>query len=375
VLNVFEPTIREMRSILHVYEEKLATAQGRSTLYPTDLTRHFLTSRATPSDIRMKISLIETQLAKLGFNTRDLPTHVAQYTLDEKKLGEFLGDDPTQAGSRRVVHDVDCVAGVLTHRRGHASDSWDTARAVFVSSNSRTIDSVIRWYRDQGGKGLPPIVHSLYLSNLAWLKKPASAATLKVNELLALCAAALRPSRATWNRFLGHLRSLEASGALESDEVTAILANGLVEGILIDAGVDEDSDAATLGEVIDRVKETYRREATAEVAAARREALDRKADATRVQATVQSRARTIGRGISWLLAGLMGGSFAVGTGISIDTAVGGSAPGLPFILLAAVPLALAGLLGLISGFNLRSWQMAVEERVSRLLAGWLLGSP
>lgn len=373
-LNIFEPTLREMRAILHVYEEKLGTARGRASLYPTDMTRHFLRAGATPSDVRQQSALLAHTLTQLGFNIREVPKHEARYTLDEQKLGKLLGEGRGNERSHRVLHDVDCVAGVLTSRRGSVSDSWDTARAVFVSSNSATIDSVVAWYGDEEGKGLPPIVHYLYLSNLAWLKKPASAAKLKVNELVALCAAALRPSRAGWNRFLDHLRKLEASGALASDEVTAILANGLTDSILFDAAVDEDSDAASLNEVVERVKETYRQEATAEVAAARRDALAQAAVATRVQTNVRTRATSLGRAVAWALSLLIAGGFATGSVISLISASGGTVPGLLPLLLAAVPLTLGGLASLLWGFHLMAWRAAVEERVSRSVARWLLGA-
>ena len=59
IVDVFEPTIKEMRQILSVYEDKVGTSTGRQSLRPTELTRHILSSRFTPSDIRTKGVLIE----------------------------------------------------------------------------------------------------------------------------------------------------------------------------------------------------------------------------------------------------------------------------------------------------------------------------
>ncbi|HVA61577.1 MAG TPA: hypothetical protein VNG13_13735 [Mycobacteriales bacterium] len=375
ILNLFTTTVREMRAILSVYEDKLATAKGRAELYATPMTRHFLTTGQSPSDIRVQASLIERRLASLGFNVRDLPAHEARFTLDEAKLAKSLAGSSGNDHSQRVIHDVDCVAGVLTWRRGMVSESWDTARAVFVTTSGETIDSVAQWYQDEGGQGLPPIVHHLYLSNLAWLKKPASAAKLKVNELIAVCVAALRPSKPAWKAFVAHLRKLEASGILVSDEVTAILASGLTDRILVDAEVDEDSDADSLNEVVERVKETYRQEATVEVNAAKQAALEHQAEAARLRTQLRSRAHSVARVVSWSLALVLGASFIAGTVLSVVSGATSSSPDLWAILLAAVPLAIAALLGVLWGFNLKSWRVTLELRLSDVIASWLQTTP
>lgn len=51
-LAVFDKTVTEIRRILRVYEDHLATADGIASLYPTDVTRYVLTHRLSPSDIR-----------------------------------------------------------------------------------------------------------------------------------------------------------------------------------------------------------------------------------------------------------------------------------------------------------------------------------
>jgi hypothetical protein len=153
VLDVFEPTVREMRRILAVYEDRIGTSEGRASLYQTELTRHFLTTHATPSDIRTKSSLIEREIRKLGFNVRERPARQAEFTLDEKDLATRLAERPGAENVPRVVHDVDCVAGVLSYRRGQTSESLDNARAVFVTSSGLPVQHTCRWYREQGGAG------------------------------------------------------------------------------------------------------------------------------------------------------------------------------------------------------------------------------
>lgn len=118
---------------------------------------------------------------------------------------------------------------------------------------------------------MPPIIHVALLSNLAWLKRPAAAPNLKIHELVALCSAAVRPSSALWQAFTRHLRSLETLGTLNSDQAAAIVASELTESLLLDLQEElpdeDDVDASTLHEVVERVREDFESKARAQALA------------------------------------------------------------------------------------------------------------
>jgi hypothetical protein len=373
-LNAFDTTLREMRRILDVHEKHIGTSAGRMLLRPSDLTRFLLTARFSPSDVREQNALLELNLGGLGVNIRQLPAHRAESTLDEKNLASRLADKPDGESADRVTHDVDCVAGILTMRAGQSSDTLDDARFVFASTGALTVRNTTAWYRSQGGAGVAPMIHYLVLSNLAWLKKPSSASGLKVHELMALCVAALRPSRATWQTFVRYLKSLERSGRLSSDEVTAMVANSLTDRVLADEDVDEDSDAATLSEVVERIKANYSQVAADEVGRATALAAKSEAEALRIRHHINRRARGLARVLTWTVATLLALSFVAGTLISIDAAVTGSSPSASALLLAILPLAIFGLLSLLSGFHLLGWRAEAEDRITRLFDRWIAGS-
>ena len=372
VLDVFEPTIREMRRVLSVYEDRIGTEEGRLSLYPTDLTRYFLTNHYSPSDIRMHSALVERNLRNLGVNVRDLPARKPRLTLNEADLSSRLAERPGGENVPRVVHDVDCVAGVITFRGGGAADALDHAKAVFVTTSGLTVRHTLSWYSDEGGRGFPPIIHYLVLSNLAWLKRPASAVKLKLHELVALCAAALRPSRAAWEAFIGHLRRLQNSGELSSDEVTAIVASELADRVLLEADIDDDSDASTLSEVVDRVKADYRAEASLEVASAKAAAEVSEAEALRIRNHLEGRARLIAKISCWALAGVVALALFAATATTIVIAVKGESPGALWVVITVI-LAAAGLASLYWGIHLNGARQWLEERVARRLKGWMGG--
>lgn len=389
ILDVFEPTIQEMKRILSVYEDRIGTSSGRASLYPTDLTHHLVTTRATPSDIRMESSLLEHKLRQLAFNIREVPDRVPRWTLDERALNSALSSQPDDENLPRVVHDVDCIAGVLVYRRGTTSDSLDNAEAVFVTDSGLTVQNTKSWYDGEGGLGVPPIIHQISLANFAWLKKPASAAKLPLNELVALCVAAIRPTRRMWQRFVQQLKLLEESGSISSDEAAAIIASDLTKQMLVDEELTDDSDAASLSEAVERIKAAYKAEADAairdantmaqrsaqeaevKIREAESNALSREEEALRLQTHVANRARGIAAFLSWTLAALFALSFVIGVALSISDTSGAKKPSTLALILAIGPLATAGLFSVLWGFHLKAWQRLMEDRFAKWITHWM----
>lgn len=258
----FDKTVAEMRRILSVYEHLLATPTGSLSLYPTDLTRHALDTHMSPSDMRLKIATLEEQLRSVNVTIREVPRHEREYTLDETSLQACLVDPRNgDRETKRIHHDVDCIAGVLTLRRGSQSDALERARFVFATTSGRVVRSAQAWYRAQGQSDFPPIIHYRALTSIAWLKKPAAAPGVMVHELAALCAGAIRPSREVMDRTLAALRTMMAEGVISSDEAIAVAASALLEPLLAQLDDETDPDADTIADAIARVRRSYRDEA------------------------------------------------------------------------------------------------------------------
>ncbi|WP_258724408.1 hypothetical protein [Cellulomonas sp. NS3] len=367
---VFKTTVREMRAILALYESKLGSHAGRKSLYQTDITRHLLTTGATPADMRTANSLLERSLSELGVTVVDTPTHVAAYTLDEAELANRLAAHPGGDRQPRVLHDVDCIAAILTLRAGMEPESLDQAKAVFVTSSALTVRNATSWFRDEDGAGIPPILHYFTMSNFAWLKKPAGAASLKMHELIALCGAALRPTRNVWEAFLSNLNRLEESSVVSSDEVAAIMANSLTDRLLADEDIGNDPDASTLTEVVERVKESLIGEAADRVADTDRKVAKLEDERTRQEAVTTARAKQVGNIVAHTAAAALIASFTLGTFAGVQSIALGR-PSAWSILFGAAPLAIGALLGVLWGFNVRTWREKVAARCATAVARWL----
>jgi hypothetical protein len=258
----FSRTLDEMRRILSLYEERLATTSGRLSLHPTPLTQYFLSARLSPADIRVISATLFQRLEKVGIKVRDLPAHLDPYTLNEDTLAKSLSSpEHPNLDSPRIRHDVDCIAGVLTVRHGHVSTSIERSKAIFCTSSGSVVRAIQQWYFTEGEHGTPPIIHQAALSSIAWLKKPAAAPSVKIHELSAVCLAIMRPTRATWSKFVNTLTRLRTDGTISDDETAAIVASELTEPLLARLDDDFEPDSDSIQETIERVRDTYRREA------------------------------------------------------------------------------------------------------------------
>jgi hypothetical protein len=378
-LGVFDVTLKEVRRILTVYEDHLATSQGRESLHPTVVTRHVLTKKYTPSDVREIGALLETRLLDIGVQVRELPKRKSQYTLGEEALTRKLATrDAVRPNSHRkngsdprAQHDVDCIAGVLTIRAGRTALSFDHSRAVFATASWMTLKNAVEWFEEQELKDVPPIIHHLALSNIAWLKKPAHAVKLQLHELVALCSAVLVPSRKIWDGFLGHLRRMRDRGEVSSDEVTAIVASSLTDNLLIEQDRDDDDfDAESFTEIAERIKATYQEKSSKEVAAAEQKARELELDSLRVRSAARKRATSISKAICNVIIALVVPVLIIGTVLAVP---GVRAQPGPRDWIPGSLLGLIGLMGILWGFDLRGSRTWLHERLSRRIEVWMIG--
>jgi hypothetical protein len=268
---VFDRTLDEIRAILGQYESRLGTSAGIRSLRPTPVSRHVLTTlRWQPSDASQWAALLPRKIQALGVQIREVPEYRRESTLDEKQLISLLrapGQGPEEADyDNRIAHDVRCIGAVLTLRACHTTDTYDNCRAVLATKTGLLVKHAREWYSAQGQHGVPPVVHVLSLTSIAWLKRPVACPHLTLQEMVALCSAALTPSQRTWSLFLGHLGKLCESGEMDCAEAVSIVANRITDAQLARFEDSVDPDSVTVAEVVERVRAAERAEMTAEIA-------------------------------------------------------------------------------------------------------------
>ena len=290
-LLAFERTVNEVETILGVYEHKLGSQTGVRSLYPTPLTYHFVSVKATPADIRQEIALLRNSLAKFGIRIREFPLHNSKYTEDEQALADTL-KDPTkspESDDARVWHDVEAIAAVITLRAGTRPKRVENANYVFVSDSSQTVSNAARWYRETYPSGVEPIVHFQSVTNTAWLVRSADGSNVPMHELVAICQAVLRPSTEVWSRFVAGLGELVSSGDVSDDESIAVLASEFTRVRLADFEPDADMEASTIREIVERVRAEQETELRSELDEERR----RREESERTAAVAKGHTATI----------------------------------------------------------------------------------
>jgi len=398
-LFVFEKTVQEVERVLRIYIDKLGTSDGIRSLYPTEVTRYVVTHHLTPSDVAVVLATLRQRLTQLGLTVHPMPAHVAKYTFDEAELSRrLLREGQQDISEPRIVHDVDCTAAILTLRAGRPADSLDRAKAVFATNTSLVAQKVRQWFRDSGETGLPPVVSEMMLSNAAWLRRPASAHNLKLHQLVALCSAALQPTRHAWASFVRQLKELEASRVVSSEWAALAVVVQVTEDHLAEVDEESDVDADTVAEIIERVRETYRAEfdeqrahleqelaATkqnlsivtsqrdAEKSQAETKAGELLEERARLQGQIAGRAKLVALIASFVPFSLL----AAAVGAAWIVALPGLFPASGFARLAGWALLfLAGVIGfldLVWGKHLAHLRSALERAIHRRLCRWLLG--
>lgn len=374
-VGVFQTTIREMRSVLRVHEDRLRTPDGILTLKQTPLARHFLNRRYAPSDVREASVSLETDLKNLGIRVHQIPSHEIPHTLDEADLTKRLMKENQTAVDHRIEHDVDCAAAIVTLRKGRKADSWDDGIAVFMTTTGHVVQTVTEWYEASGEGGLPPIIHYVALSNYAWLKKPARATKLKLHQLVAVCVAAIRPSEEHWNSFKAHVVKLQAAGKLKADEAAAIMVSQMAETLLGEVPEDGDRnlDATTLDGIIDRVKAEY-----ADEAHKRAEKIQHELEKVQAEAETARKLELNLRGRAARMARILMNCAKVFAALLILAGIILSVSGFTLldswvIGLCFAPFVLLSVAGLIWGHNLLNLSSRGEAIINRRLRRLLFG--
>jgi len=260
-LRVFDKTLDEMRRVLDIYKNHLGTAQGIRSLHNTRLTSYFLRKKWSPGDVAELSVLLEKKLREYGISVFRTPDRVASSTLGEVALEEKLASSGagTRTIEKRVVHDVDCIAAVLTLRRGRVRDRLEDSSYIFSTLGWMTAKNIHDWYREQGGKGYAPCVHQSVLTTLSWMHSPSAGEQWLRAGIGSIAAFSSVVSEKAWSKFKGHLRKLGEEGSISTDEELFLLASRFAESSILEEAVSrgddpDEPDATTIAEAVERVR-------------------------------------------------------------------------------------------------------------------------
>jgi hypothetical protein len=247
-LACFPETVEEVRGILDACAAILRSKDFRRSYGPT--IEHFLAAGSYSTDVDLIAARVETHIAALGVRHEERPSAERAFQIDETGLERTLKEELHYRNQRALVHDVDCISGVMRRRRGRESNSIENCRAIFVTTNTELARVAKAFFQPEVPAGtVAPCITSHALGNVLWLKNPTAAPNLPRLQVIADAYAAMQPSDALWKVYLTEIARLEAAGRISADEYYLLRHSHSAKRALMDltnGGLDAFSEGTAL---------------------------------------------------------------------------------------------------------------------------------
>jgi hypothetical protein len=394
-LRIFEHTLHEVEGVLDG-----AAANYRSGLqkdhFPGDVVDYFASESLSRSDVELQIAALRDRLQERSIEVVDAPEHSEELGLDERALEAALKEGVHYGRHGTMVKDLNSLTAIYRLREGEARRHIESANAVLVTTNSRLAHSGRLFFAETfGHRSVPLCMNDHALAALAWLMNPAQAPDLPRCQIIATSYAALNPPDDVWRKYLAEIRRLQERNELTEEQVglllfspdarlelmnatsgdPAALATGTISQVL------RYAEAAARREVEEELRRERERSAEIEAGAAAARELGEQ-DLRRAQELadrhgqrLDTRAREIAAGVSWLAFGIL----LVVLLLACMAAAEGLFPaswsrlvplGSAFVFL----LALASAVNLVVGWNLLQAQRwlttRLDPRIRTMLHSW-----
>ena len=259
----FSHTLQETENVIFSSSQMLSanSTNGRQSneIVSTALSRGW-----GRTNLEMKATSVEDDLSGLGFSVRDAPDYRIRTTLDEVRMEDVLQTVVGYARPETRLYDVKSLASIWQLRDARSQRHLESARAVFVTSNTSLVRASAQFFNETpNGFDVPVATLDSHLGTVAWLKKPMAAPDLPRRQLVADCIAALEPGTRLWERFLEVVDQLHADGDVSEEDYatlryTVSARQALVEETLGDEGA---LTVGSVSEILRRAKEKMTREA------------------------------------------------------------------------------------------------------------------
>ncbi len=250
----FEHTEREIDGVLESVARVLRNP-GRATGPLRAVDTHFIDRRASAADVLVEQDRLRAGLQEAGVRVVPRPDDYAAFGLDEDALDGLLAKRlPTQRQATRRF-DVESLSAVHRLREGSSPAQFERCRFVFVTSNvglvqaAREVDERHQW---------PLVMLDAEIASLLWVRSPAVAEDLPRDQLLATVYAGMQPNGHLWVKYVQEIETLEQRGSVDAQEALVLKVNPEARRALMDVTLGEADavDAASVGEVVDRVRES-----------------------------------------------------------------------------------------------------------------------
>jgi len=407
-LAVFSHTIMESQQVLAAAAANLNNP--RATGKVIEEARR---SGVQLSDLILIRDTVDERLRRISVRPKRTPEYTVDYQIDDKEFESVLAEEVYYKGEAALLNDLNSVRSIYALRTGRQPVRLEDAGAVFVTTNQGFARAAFHAGRNHNStREVSSVITAYSLANIAWLKSPLEAPTLPLRETMALCYAALEPSRDLFRKYVQEMDRLLEAGqitardheilrlspsaqqelmeltlgdehALTASSIKSILANARAT-IVAEQDQTHLAELQALSQVGEaKLSEAQKREnalaervdaaqaeakaASEEVARLTRRAEQMKENRLRRAQGVSHRITValMGLGVATLLLGALAGSGLVSAGSSASRA---TKVALPTLAALAV---LWGVYSWHTGKTVRQLGRAVENALAKRFATWL----
>jgi len=223
-------------------------------------------SGTTRSDLLLVAGQVDEALASAGIAVETTPAYERAFQIDERAFENVLDDEVSYYNKFAKTYDVNSIRSIYVLRRGQSPYTVEKCRAVLVTSNSAFSRAAFEYGKQHTeSREVSSVITDFGLANMAWLKAPMGAPSLPKIELLAYAYAALRPSMALLNKYLGEIDRLERQGTITPRDHQLLRSSTLAqeELTLLTLGEETSLTEQTISETLSRVTEEIKGEEAA----------------------------------------------------------------------------------------------------------------
>ena len=233
----FSHTRRELYDVLRGTAANLDTPGAHSPMINEAKKRG-----TTKSDFLLIAETIDEKLGESGIGVEDTPRYMDAFQIDETVFEQVLDDELSYNNPRAKKYDINSVRSIYAVRGNKSAFSLESARAVFVTSNTPFARAAWEYGKNrESSRDVSAVISDFSLANMAWLKSPIEAPEIPKTQLLAFCYAALRPSRELLGKYMKEIDRLEKEERITERDHQVLRSIHLVEREIVHLTLGEDT--------------------------------------------------------------------------------------------------------------------------------------
>lgn len=253
----FDFTVDEMTSVLSNYDKEQHHYSPHIKV--RSLFGSLKAQGWTSADVREFTVGIESRLWKKEIALESTDINLKKFeTEDPERRTALRRYKPDQVrGSKEQNHDLAAIDLIKKLRKKRAT-RIEKCQALFLTSDLKLAQFN---YIEDGHKELSTInevIPDRLLTNLLWLKRPASNGNVSLSSIVAIHSRQLFIDQAVWKRFYETVTTLRKDGSLDDKDLSILLFDGHIQEVLREIDL-EDLEQLKPELIIEKVEDAKKR--------------------------------------------------------------------------------------------------------------------